>query len=219
MSPAWAVAIAVVVVVLVAAPFLLVGPFAVFGHKSPREILKDQPHEYLQDLSVPEFLLTSQDGEPVSASVFDGRFTVVDFIFTNCPLACPVMFSNLIPLHNEIRDESVHFLSISVDPVNDTPEVLRDFADRLDLDTSRWTLAASDEQTLRSILAALNFTINNDPGLVIPIADGGSMQNIVHPTRIVLIGPDRSVIGLYKSQEYESVQELRRDLRALLRAR
>lgn len=208
--------IALLTLAVVITPFLFVGPFSILPPDDPREILSDQPQEYLADLSFPDFTLTAQDTTPVGPEYFDDRFTIVDFVFTNCTLACPVMFSNLIPLHKDLAGTPVRFLSISVDPENDTPETLRDFARRMDIDTVRWTLAVGDRQTIESIIRSLKFTVYDDPGTQIPLDDGTTMDNIVHPTKALLIGPDRGVIGMYSGLEYESVQQLGRDVRRVI---
>ena len=203
--------------VAVIVPFLLIGPFSVVGAKGPRAVITDQPHEYLQDLEMPPFEVTSQDGERVTESVFDGRYTVMDFVFTNCTLACPTMFGNLIPLHNEMAGTEVRFLSISVDPVNDTPETLAAHAEKLSLDTRRWTLCASDAGTIDALNAALKFTVYEDPSTLLELDGGGTMRNIVHTSKVLLVGPDREILGLYSGLEPESIADLGRDLRAVLR--
>src|SRR5262245_23527324 len=44
-----------------------------------------------EGLQIPQFRLTDQDGRTVDENIFEGRFTIVDFIFTHCPYACPMM--------------------------------------------------------------------------------------------------------------------------------
>ena len=215
----WPVAIALFVLVLVVAPFLVVGPFSLLRSDDPRALIDDQQHEYLKDLRVPEFELTAQDGTLVTESYLEDRFTIVDFVFTNCTLACPIMFSNLVPLHNELDAAPVRFLSISVDPDNDTPETLRAFADRMGIDTDRWTLAVGTRETAESIIDSLKFTVYDDPGTQIELDDGSTMDNIVHPTKALLIGPDRRVLGMYSALEHESVQQLGRDVSRITRTR
>jgi len=207
------------VIAVVATPFLLVGPWRVFGTTSPRALLPDQPHDFLEAIEIPPFEMISQAGEPVTEAIFDGRYTVMDFVFTNCTLACPMMFSNLVPLHHELAETPVRFFSVSVDLTNDSPATLLAHAEMLSIDTSRWTLALPDAATLSTLVAEMGFTVYEDPSMQIELDDGASMSNIIHPTRLLLIGPNREVLGLYSGLEYESVQQLGRDLRLLLRGR
>ena len=50
----------------------------------------------------------------------------------------------------------------------------------------------------------------------VPTDDGGTMPNILHPTRMILIGPDRSVLGFYTVSDISGVESLEADVRALL---
>src|SRR5438270_12697454 len=78
----------------------------------------------------PDFALTSQDGAPVKLADFRGKVVAVTFIFTRCTATCPV----LTPMMSFVQDrlgsdfaQKIAFVSITVDPEHDTPEVLTDY--------------------------------------------------------------------------------------------
>lgn len=155
------------------------------------------PRPGLEGLKIPEFTLIDQDGDAVDESVLEGRVSIVAFIFTNCRLACPPMTANMLRLYHDLEDEPVRFVSISVDPVHDTPERLTEHASNLRVDTGRWMFLTGDEgEASRVVAEALDFDISADPddANLITLADGSTMRNIQHPTKLFLVGPDRQIL-------------------------
>ena len=95
---------------------------------------RDAPHDISQEQPLPkiapapEFALTSQDGAQIALADFRGKVVAVTFIFTLCTATCPV----LTPMMSLVQDQlgpdfgdKVAFVSITVDPERDTPEVLK----------------------------------------------------------------------------------------------
>jgi protein SCO1/2 len=87
------------------------------------------------DYTLPAVSLVRQDGTRVFLpdELNDGRAVVLNFIFTTCTTICPVtskVFSQLQSRLGNYRNK-VHLVSISIDPEHDTPEVLREYADKL----------------------------------------------------------------------------------------
>jgi len=161
-----------------------------------------QPSEALAQFTVPAFTLTDQNGETVDESIFDGRYTVLDFIFTNCPFACPGMTAQMA-LVQEKTDAPL--VSVTVDPENDTPERLRAFANEHGADLDRWAFLRGERATVRRVLDSLGLAIRDDASREVTLESGGTMSNIDHPTRLILIGPDRSVRGMFS---YTSQREI-----------
>lgn len=169
------------------------------------------PPEFVRTLEIPDFSLVDQDGRPASPSIFDGRYTILAFTFTNCPTICPVMHAHLLRLQAERKAPILRTLTISVDPTHDTPEALRRYADRLSVDPSRWTMLTGDVQQIRSIARALKLGFEADESSPIPLKDGsGTMSNIEHSSRLVLVGPDRQVVDLASGLEWDDVDRLAR---------
>ncbi len=158
------------------------------------------PSERTTDLKIPEFEGVNQDGQPVSHELFDGRISIVDFIFTNCPLACPMMSDRMMVTARDLKGTDVQFVSISMDPERDTPERLREYGAMYEADFSRWTFITGEKEELRSIAAdGLKFAVEDNPDDMIPLPDGTTMPNIIHGTWFALIGPDRQVLDLFQS--------------------
>ncbi len=111
----------------------------------------------LADGRAPDFELIDQHGAPFSLASLRGRVLVLDFIYTHCPGPCPA----LTGLHVDVQRALpaglravTHFVSVSIDPVRDTPDVLRAYAEARGIDQSDWTLATGEPERVAKILRA-----------------------------------------------------------------
>ena len=103
----------------------------------------------------PGFSLVDQSGKSVSLGDFAGEILVVDFIFTRCPGPCPIMTGRHVELQRllspELR-ERVHFVSISLDPAYDSPEVLRAYASARGADLAHWSFLTGPEADVAEVV-------------------------------------------------------------------
>jgi protein SCO1/2 len=175
-----------------------------------------RPDPALRDMTpLPAFRLVDQDRRAVDQSIFDGRITIVDFFFTNCPSVCPWMMEAMVGLSESLRGTGVHFASFSVDPERDTPERLREYAAQKRIDLSRWALLTGDLETVQNMLREhLKFELRYEPDKPFELPDGTWMPNIVHPPKLFLIGPKREVLGLYDYSAPEQLEMLEKRARA-----
>ena len=111
--------------------------------------------EYFTNLEV-----ISQDGERLRFydDVLKGKVVAVNFIFTNCQGACPLMTRNLTLVRDMLGGQvgdSIHFVSISLDPVRDTPAAMKAFADKHDADQNGWLFLTGQPENLKHIVNRL----------------------------------------------------------------
>jgi cytochrome oxidase Cu insertion factor (SCO1/SenC/PrrC family) len=166
------------------------------------------PDPQLSDIALLPFELTDQNGNTVTNAALSGKITVVDFIFTHCPLVCPTLSGQMAGVAAKISDPRVQFLSVSVDPERDTPERLKDYAASLGGD-QRWRfLRGSKEQTWKLVREGMKFGISEDESMPIKLGDGSTMFNIRHPAHLVLVGPKGEVLGMYLGTRDEEVGAL-----------
>src|SRR5438477_9828732 len=102
----------------------------------------------------PEFTLTSQDGAPVTLADFRGKVVAVTFIFTLCTATCPV----LTPMMSFVQDRlgadfgtKIAFISITVDPERDTPDVLKEYAQAFGAKLTGWSFLTGAPATIRDV--------------------------------------------------------------------
>lgn len=163
---------------------------------------------------VPDAHLVSDAGKPFQLSLLRGHVAVYDFIFTNCAGTCPMMTGSMKRLATSMsKERDLRFVSISVDPERDTPEVLRAWADRTGRD-SRWVFLTGERDAIISLSRdGFKLAAGDSPG----DSASGQFEPILHSTKFVLVDRDSSVRGYYDALSEESVKTLERDMRRLLR--
>jgi protein SCO1/2 len=99
---------------------------------------------------MPDFTLTDQAGRALKLSSFAGQLVAVDFIYTRCPLpdVCPRLSANFARLQRRFAGRIV-LLSITLDPLHDTPEVLAEYAQRWRADSSTWRFLTGSEEDIK----------------------------------------------------------------------
>jgi protein SCO1/2 len=108
----------------------------------------------VQDLA-PPFTLTDQNGAEVTLASLRGKTLLIDFIYTHCPGPCPILTGRHAQVQRELAPETrarVHFVSITVDPERDTPDVLASYAKGRGADTSGWSFLTGDPEHVRTVL-------------------------------------------------------------------
>ncbi|KLT17471.1 SCO family protein [Neobacillus vireti] len=158
---------------------------------------------------VKDFSATTQDNKPFGLKDLKGKITISNFIFTSCPDICPPMTSNLMKLQKMVKDEGlkdVEFVSISVDPTVDTPEVLTRYANQFGVDFNNWTFLTGYSQEFIEEYAPKNFKT-----IVKKVSEG----NVMHQPYFYLIDQDGNIKKTYKGNEQVPFDEIISDIKAL----
>ena len=119
----------------------------------------------------PEFTLIDHTGGSVSLLDFRGEVVLLTFLYTNCPDVCPLVTANLQQAHMMLAPEEVdrvNFLTISVDPLGDTMERVREYTRYMGME-GRWQYLIGAEEELSPIwsqywLAPVVTEVDSDPG-------------------------------------------------------
>lgn len=96
----------------------------------------------------PKFSFTNQNNQTISNKDYEGKAYVVDFFFTTCPTICPIMTSSMVKVQNVFEGKNIGFASFSINPENDTPEVLREYAKQHGITSPNWHLLTGDEEAI-----------------------------------------------------------------------
>ncbi|MCB9232440.1 MAG: SCO family protein [Bacteroidia bacterium] len=97
----------------------------------------------------PDFAFPTQTGETLTWDSLRGHVFLADVFFTRCPGICPKLSASMSSLVEYFRDQpEIRFLSISVDPENDTIQALRAYADKYDAPDKRWFFITGDKEKL-----------------------------------------------------------------------
>lgn len=121
----------------------------------------------------PNVPLTTQDGETVHFfdDLIKDKIVVINFIYTRCPDTCPLETAQLVRVQKIMGDrvgKDVFFYSISIDPENDTPSVLKEYRERFG---ARWTFLTGKKSDIIKIRRKLGLYIEE-------IQDGSNNHNV-----------------------------------------
>jgi protein SCO1/2 len=131
----------------------------------------------------PEVGLTDSLGRPFRLSDLRGRAVVVSFIYTSCNGTCPLTTAGLDRVRSALKSrrlwgKRVDFVSISLDPERDTPDVLRRYAATYRAEPEHWHFLTGPPDRVRAVLKAWDMWARVGPSGVLD-----------HPSRIFLIDP------------------------------
>lgn len=102
----------------------------------------------------------TEENQTIQLDHFKGKTTVMAMIFANCTYACPIIVNDMKKLENSLTKNelnSTNFLLVSIDPERDTPEALKEFAERYNLDFKKWKLITGNESGVSELAATLGF--------------------------------------------------------------
>ncbi len=169
----------------------------------------DAPHDQrLPTIGpAPNFALISQDGVPVALRDFRGKVVAVTFIYTFCPDICPMLTAKMAEVQDDLgRDfgAKIAFISITVDPERDTPDVLKEYARAYGANLAGWTFLTGSPPAIRDVAHRY--------GVVVATAGDGSVD---HTLLTSLIDPRGMLRVQYLGMRFDP-DEFRRDLLSLL---
>lgn len=94
----------------------------------------------------PKFELVNQDNKKITNETYKGKVYVLEFFFTTCPSICPKMNLSMLAIENTFfGNPNFGIVSITIDPVHDTPEVLKAHAKLLGVKSSNWNFLTGDK--------------------------------------------------------------------------
>jgi len=158
---------------------------------------------------VPPFQLTNQNGQPFGSANLENKIWIADFVFTSCPGPCPIISSRMSELQKPLEKSDVHLVSFSVDPDKDTPEVLRNYAEKLHARPNRWDFLTGDKTAIYQL---------SQKGFKLAAADGSDEMGVpVHSTRLVLVDRHGQIRGYYDALAADTVTKVLADTNHLLR--
>ena len=172
--------------------------------------------------AVPDFTFTERSGRKVTLADLKGKVWVAQFFYTHCTDICPLTVPQMGLLHLEYLNDpdfrsAVHFVSITIDPERDTPEVLRKYAERFSADPDLWLFLTGDKAAIIR-LAQQGFKLGfgeeaNPPEVA---KKTGEDKELFHSSRLILIDRNAQIRGYYSGIDAEAMVRLRRDLKTLL---
>jgi protein SCO1 len=157
----------------------------------------------------PGVALTDQAGKPFALESLRGKAVVVSFVYTTCNGVCPATTHSLYRVQQALKEaglwgKEVEFVSISLDPARDTPEVLSGYARVYDADPSAWHFLTGPPDKVAKVVAAW--------GMWARIGPTGTLD---HPSRIFLVDPKGRQREIY-NLEFFKPETVVQDVRTVL---
>jgi protein SCO1/2 len=118
----------------------------------------------VEGYQMPDVTLINQEGKNVRLKnlVESGKPVIVDFIYGTCTTICPVLSACYISLQNKLgaNTPKVHLVSISIDPENDSPRVMRDYLKRYRAKTG-WDFLTGSRKDIDAVMRGFDAYIPN----------------------------------------------------------
>jgi protein SCO1/2 len=170
--------------------------------------------------AVPKFELTNQDNKKITNETYKGKVFVLEFFFATCPSICPKMNANMLTLQNAFfGNPNFGIVSITIDPMHDTPEVLKEHAKVLGVKSSNWNFLTGDKEYIYNL---------SNKGFNIYVGENSKVQGgFEHSGLFALIDKNGYIrcrkddfgnpILYYDGLEKKGIREIQQDIQALLK--
>lgn len=190
---------------LLAICLVLIIVFIACGEKLPIVDELSNKNYNLKDQNKNNFLYPSD---------IKNKVIITGYIFTNCPDICPLTTNNMRQIQEKLKAENisdVQFVAISFDPLVDTPEVLKSYAEVRDLDESNWDFLTGEKSEIDKLMKDIGvLAIPGDTSTV----NGKDVIFYIHTDRISLIDKDYKIRKHYPGSSI-NIEEIITDLKTL----
>jgi cytochrome oxidase Cu insertion factor (SCO1/SenC/PrrC family) len=146
---------------------------------------------------IADFALTNQDGHLTTVADFTNHVWVADIVFTRCAGPCPRMtgqmraFQNLLPPEDPAR-----FVTLTTDPDNDTPAVLKKYGERFNAEFRRWTFLTGTKKEIAA-LASGSLKLSAVPVKIEEQKDAADL--FIHTTIFVVVDKHARLRGSFET--------------------
>ena len=155
---------------------------------------------------IPEFSFVNQDGIKVTNKTFDDNIYIADFFFTSCPGICPKLTKNMSSLQETyLNDNNIKLLSHTVMPWKDSIPVLKQYAERNQVNIKKWHLVTGDKDELYSI-ARNGYFADED------FVKTQDESNFIHTENFILVDKKGYIRGVYNGTLEIDVERLKRHI-------
>jgi protein SCO1/2 len=155
---------------------------------------------------VPDASFVDQNGRKRAFSSFKGFPVLMTFIYTKCPMPtfCPLMDQHFATIQKKLKDDPalkgrVRLVSVSFDPIVDTPPVLKVHAEKPGADLKTWTFLTGDRDDIDRFAARFGVSVARSQT---------DQRDITHNLRTALVGADGKLIKVYIGNEWTPDQAL-----------
>ena len=147
--------------------------------------------QFLSHHKIPPFSFINQNNDTITNADYDGNIYIANFIFTTCPTICPAMTINMRYIQHELsKYPNIKFLSHTVNPNYDTPEILKQYATKMRIDESNFNFVTGDKEEIYKIAASYFINASEDE-----LAPGG----FLHSEYLIIVDKEGRVRSGYSN--------------------
>ncbi len=177
----------------------ILDPYWTLEKKKPEDLKK-----------LPSFFFTSDKNQSVSLEKLKGKYKLVVFFFAKCNAVCPMITGNLIQFLPRVKvPEDFLILSFSVQPEEDTVEVLRSYKKRYKIENPNWIFLTGDRSSVHE-MARREFSAD-----VKQIDGKYDLKDFVHTENVFLVDKENYLRGVYRAKGNGDLERLLIELRTL----
>jgi protein SCO1/2 len=157
---------------------------------------------------IADFSFIDQKGNKVSQENFKDKIYVADYFFCTCQTICPIMSDQMERVAEHFKDDTeIKFISHTVNPENDSVNVLADYATAHHARYGQWYLVTGNKKELYD-LARNSYLLDASEG------DGGQ-DDFIHTQNFALIDKEKHIRGYYDGTNPKEIDQLINDIKLL----
>ena len=156
----------------------------------------------------PEFTLTNQEGKRLALKDLRGKVLAITFIYASCTDTCPLLTVKMVGLQNQLGaafGSQVKFVSITVDPERDTPEILKRYGEAHHANFNGWAFLTGTPAEIRDVAKRFGIYYKKMP-----------RGDVDHTFLTSLVDQSGTLRVQYMGVQFKS-EEMLRDLQSLVR--
>jgi protein SCO1/2 len=169
---------------------------------------KGGQYKVTQAYTVPDFNLIDNEGNSINQKQLRGYIYVADFFFTRCGSICPKMSTQLTRVQEEFyKDTTVKIISFTVDPKNDTVEVLNKYAEEYGAIKGKWRFVTGTKDSIYALAQKGYF--------ITAMEDTAHPVDFIHSDKLVLVDKNGWIRGYYNGTDLKEVDKLITEIKVL----
>jgi protein SCO1/2 len=168
---------------------------------------------------VPDYSFINQNKKMITNDTYKGKVYVVEFFFTTCPSICPIMNKNMVKIQDEyFGNPKLGIASFSIDPVTDTPEVLKVYADQYNITNPNWHMLTGDKEAIYKLAnSGFNLYVGENSEVEGGFEHSGFFALIDQNGNIrSRLDENKNPIIYYNGLEDDGTQMIKEDIKLLL---
>lgn len=189
-------------------------PLPFFGPKQVASTFHSVRGEQVPDTvyhQLGDFSLMNQNGDPVTIKNYDGKIQVINLFYTKGNTAAVRIANQAMKTFEATyhKNKVVSCISLSIDPANDTPEILKGYAGQIGAQAGKWDLLTGDSTTIYNLINKRLFVDAHQENI-------NGEKKFVYSNMFVLLDYQHRIRGYYEATSHEDLSRLDDEIKVLI---